>query len=167
MSEFLSFIGLIATAIIGAVSTWMLWEKRHSDGKANQEAEIELKRSATWQNLLNEVQEERTNLAANNKILESKIKEYESERKIIIQKLDEAQHQIVVLEKNFEDERKEWKVREKSMMATINSQNDKIAELEKKVNGVKHDTDKLKKKTGELNEEIARKSDEERRTRKG
>lgn len=160
-------LGLAFTAIVGGLSAYLLYDRQFRDRKSNQDADTELKHSEAWQKLLNEVQEERGNLAANNKVLESKVKEYESERKIIIQKLDEAQHQIVMLEKSFENERKEWNIREQSMMATINNQNEKIAELEKKVNGVKHDTENLKKKTGELNKEIVRKSDEERRTKKG
>jgi len=163
---------IIATALIGYIVWWL---QRNT-------------KTSPLETLINEIQEERSELkkdkaswkveqAEYKKIigdLENKIKAYLSEidgfeklKKNLLTRIETLEGEA----KAHDREREKWIVQKTSLMATLNEQNDKITEQDRKIQAltnqlraVKISTDELKKQTAELNQDVLRKMDDDTKT---
>jgi len=167
---------IIATALVGYVVWWL---QRNT-------------KTSPLETLINEIQEERNELKKN--VLQWKA-DYEAQRTRIAEleiKIKEYLTQIDDFEKikrnltrrvetlegeakAHDRERENWMLEKKSLMATLNGQNDKIIEQDVKImdqdvkiqaltnqlRAVKISTDELKKQTAELNQDALRRKDDD------
>lgn len=140
-------VGGFLSSVVTPIVLGYMQARNKKDDSATQRDKTGLE---IYQSLTEDLQAERLELRA-------EIETYKGERTLLIKGMTELEGRVDTLEKQLEQKDKElqeakrqFDVKEKSYLAAINNQNDKIAELEKKINRVKSTTDELKKQTGDL-----------------
>lgn len=184
--------GGLATALSPILTAFL-----QARGKKDESTVVKAKTSLDgYEKLTDQLQEQLEKAITSNEKLEEriatyteKILEYESERQLIIKKVEAQDGRIDQLEKELTEKdniyaeeiatkERMWSVKEKGYQEAINTLTDKIAGLETRMNvaantaqeaaqmakEAKIGTDELKKQTGELNAEAARKKDDKRQT---
>lgn len=156
-------VASILSALLGAAIPLLLYFRKNK-------AEAELTELQKIKVVLDEVQEERDKSREYNKILEQKvdelkgviatyngkIREYESERKIIISELANVKDELTTKDKALEDAHLQIRQVEETYKLRLDRQSKRIKELAEQTNGAETTAQEAKISTDQLREDLKR-----------